>query len=111
MYPVIGNDDFTRILTDLQGRILNLERLLGGEGLQAGNSVIATDGSGVATVAFPRPYVVAPIVVAVPSDIVFHLNQLGASATGFSFLAYNSANALLTGTNIRIRWIAFPATS
>lgn len=83
----------------------------GARGTQAGNIVVMTNGSGVGSVTFPTAYAAAPVVVAWGgnSETLTSVHP-AVTTTGFTFTAYTPAGALMTSVNVRVLWIAHPAS-
>lgn len=83
----------------------------GASSTQAGNIVVMTNGSGVGSVTFPEAFAAAPVVVAWGGNgEALTSVHPAATTTGFTFTAYTQAGALMTSVNVRVLWIAHPAS-
>lgn len=77
-----------------------------GFNIQARNSTVTTNGSGVGTVTFTEPFSAAPIVTANSRSGFTYVDTVVPTSTGFTFVARNSVGTLITSTSVTIAWIA-----
>jgi hypothetical protein len=108
MYPVIGANDLQRIVATLRLDVDQIQRILGGfDGIQAGNSVVTTSGTGAGTFTFPKPYTKAPIVVGNGGN---GENVVITSIGTDSFVAnfFHPTGFSLNGVSVRMYWMAYP---
>lgn len=79
----------------------------------AGNVVVTTDASGMATISFGRTFPTPPVVVAMGGNaesITMGYTADRLTTTGFSVYFFNQAGAALVNAGVRCLWQAFPAT-
>jgi hypothetical protein len=79
----------------------------------AGNVVVTTDASGMATISFGRTFPAPPVVVAMGGNAESVTMGYAADRltnTTFSVYFFNQAGTALSNAGVRCLWQAFPAT-